>query len=366
MAAKSCLVCVAHWVLFALCLKILGLILPTSITWYYTCPANALLYCLLAGWTYHFTKKRYLGDRIQPQNKAVLITGCDSGFGNLLAKRLDSRGFHVFASCLFPNGPGAEDLKKSCSKRLQVLELDVTNDESVQNAVNFVKENIGSSDLWAIVNNAGVQKGFSIELTGIDEFKDTMEVNAIGPVRVTKAFLPLLRQAKGRVINLTSLAGRVTMPHFSPYTTSKFAAVAFTECLKQEMDVWGVKVISVEPEMFMTPIIHATIKNIDHTFDSLEKGIRADYGEKFLKGFKVFLECLTSMASTKINIVIDDLESAIALEYPNAIYKPRRNFAARIACYIFERFPRSVTDWLIRIIFALMGLPIPKEAENTI
>ncbi|XP_035234006.1 estradiol 17-beta-dehydrogenase 2-like [Stegodyphus dumicola] len=145
MSAKSCLVCITHWVLFGLCLKILGFILPSSITCYYTCTANTLLYCLLAGWTYHFTKKRYLGGRIQPENKAVLITGCDSGFGNLLAKRLDSRGFHVFASCLFPNGPGAEDLKKSCSKRLQVLELDVTKDESVQNAVNFVKENIGSA-----------------------------------------------------------------------------------------------------------------------------------------------------------------------------------------------------------------------------
>ncbi|XP_035231929.1 D-beta-hydroxybutyrate dehydrogenase, mitochondrial-like, partial [Stegodyphus dumicola] len=219
--------------------------------------------------------------------------------------------------------------------------------------------------LWAIVNNAGVQKGFSVELTGIAEFKDTMEVNAISPVRVTKAFLPLLRQTKGRVINMISLAGRVTMPHFCPYVMSKFAAVAFTECLKQEMDVWGVKVISVEPEMFMTPIVLHTVKHIDDTCDSLEKDVRDDYGEKFLKGFKEFFECLTSMSSNKINVVIDDLESAIALEYPDAVYKPRRNFPARISCYILEHFPRSVVDWFTRIIFALMGLPTPKEAENT-
>ncbi|KFM78606.1 Estradiol 17-beta-dehydrogenase 2, partial [Stegodyphus mimosarum] len=128
MSAKSYFVSIAHWILFALSLKVLALTLPSSTTYFYTYSANALLYCFLAGWTYHFTKKRYLGDKVEPENKAILITGCDSGFGNLLAKRLDSRGFYVFASCLFPYGPGAEDLRKSCSKRLQVLELDVTKD----------------------------------------------------------------------------------------------------------------------------------------------------------------------------------------------------------------------------------------------
>ncbi|GFS51340.1 hypothetical protein NPIL_661971, partial [Nephila pilipes] len=70
---------------------------------------------------------------------------CDTGFGNSLAKRLDSKGFHVFASCLNPNGPGADDLRKSCSDRLKVLELDVTEDESVKQAVHFVKYNLESS-----------------------------------------------------------------------------------------------------------------------------------------------------------------------------------------------------------------------------
>ncbi|PRD23725.1 UNVERIFIED_CONTAM: Hsd17b2 [Trichonephila clavipes] len=75
------------------------------------------------------------------------ISGCDSGFGHFLAKRLDSKGFHVFATCLFPDGEGAMELKKSCSQRLRVLHLDVTKDDSVKEATQFVEQNLGTCDL---------------------------------------------------------------------------------------------------------------------------------------------------------------------------------------------------------------------------
>ncbi|GBO36861.1 Estradiol 17-beta-dehydrogenase 2, partial [Araneus ventricosus] len=138
---------------------------------------------------------------------------CARGFGKLIAQHLDSKVFQVFASCLNPDSPGADDLRKSCSSRLQILQLDVTKDESVEKAVQFVKANLGSSDplkfleLWAVINNAGIQKRFLTELTRIQDFQDTMEVNAFGQVRVSKAFLPLLRKSRGRVINMSSLAG---------------------------------------------------------------------------------------------------------------------------------------------------------------
>ncbi|GFU20786.1 estradiol 17-beta-dehydrogenase 2, partial [Nephila pilipes] len=130
---------------------------------------------------------------------------CDSGFGHFLAKRLDSKGFHVFAACLFPSGEGATELKKSCSQRLHVLHMDVTKEDSVKDAVEFVKQNLGSSEFWAVVNNAGIAKGFSFELSDMDDFKNTLDVNTFGPIRVIKAFLPLLKQSKGRVVNITSL-----------------------------------------------------------------------------------------------------------------------------------------------------------------
>ncbi|GBM24934.1 Estradiol 17-beta-dehydrogenase 2 [Araneus ventricosus] len=136
------------------------------------------------------------------------IAGCARGIGNALAKHLDKKGFHVFASCRDPKSPGAEDLRKSCSSRLQVFQLDATNDESVQKAVQFVKDNLRTCGLWAIINNAGIQRGFILELSSIQDFKDSLEVNALGPARVTKAFLPLLREFRGRVINMGSVVGQ--------------------------------------------------------------------------------------------------------------------------------------------------------------
>ncbi|GFT61035.1 estradiol 17-beta-dehydrogenase 2 [Nephila pilipes] len=321
---------------------------------------------IIAKLTFRFTKRQYLSDRIQPDNKAVLITGCDSGFGNALAKQLDSSGFHVFASCLDPSGSGADDLKKSCSKRLQILEMDVTKDDSVKQAVQFVKNNLGTSELWAIVNNAGIQKGYTTELTTMKDFYDTMEVNAFGPVRVTKSFLPLLRQSRGRVINLASLAGRIALPHCSPYTMSKFACVGFSECLRHELDVWGIRVISIEPEFFETCMTNTDNiqKRIDETFSSIEEDVRTDYGEKYIKSFT--LHCGTIVSSPKVHKVLDAIEFAVSLEYPDSVYRPCRNILARTLYKLYEISPKVMQVLYVKFSFYITGFPKPKEADNNL
>ncbi|GBL86577.1 Estradiol 17-beta-dehydrogenase 2 [Araneus ventricosus] len=175
---------------------------------YYSRAVNCIVGSVVAVRTFRITKKRYLNDKVSSERKTVLITGCDTGFGHLLAKHLDSKGFSVIACCLFPNDNGAKELQKSCSERLKVVGLDVTKDESVSQAKEFVTKNLEDSELWAIVNNAGILKGVTIELTSLRDFKDSLEVNTLGVVRVTQAFLPLLRKSKGRVVNLTSVAGK--------------------------------------------------------------------------------------------------------------------------------------------------------------
>ncbi|GFX63969.1 estradiol 17-beta-dehydrogenase 2 [Trichonephila clavipes] len=224
-------------------------------------------------------QQKFLDKKVEPKNKAVLITGCDTGFGHLVAKRLDSKGFHVFATCLFPSGEGATELKKSCSQRLQVLHLDVMKDESVKEAAEFVKQNLGSCDLWAVVNNAGIQTGFSVELSDINDFKNCLEVNTLGPVRVVKAFLPLLRQSKGRIVNITSTAGVNAFPFFTPYTTSKYASVGFTDALREEVDLWGIKVISLEPEIFKTRLTNKKVigKEFDETIKNLDTPLKDEH-----------------------------------------------------------------------------------------
>jgi len=149
-----------------------------------------------------------LVSKISPENRAVLITGCDTGFGHQLAIEIDKLGFHVFAGVLFPDGIGAKNLQFICSERLKVLKMDVTNYEEVSEAINQIKSS--GIQLWAVVNNAGIAINTPIEWGhDVNELSKMLSVNVYGMVRVTKLSMPLLRQSKGRIINVTSVAGKV-------------------------------------------------------------------------------------------------------------------------------------------------------------
>ncbi|GFR25901.1 estradiol 17-beta-dehydrogenase 2, partial [Trichonephila clavata] len=317
--------------------------------WLYSNIFTFSLWLCIVTLTFHFTKRKFLDDRVKPENKAVLITGCDSGFGHLLAKRLDSKGFHVFATCLFPSAGGAMELKKSCSQRLHVLHLDVTKDDSVKEAAEFVQQNLGLCELWAVVNNAGILKGFSVELSDINDFKKCLDVNTLGPVRVVKAFLPLLRQSKGRIVNITSTAGVCAFPFFTPYITSKYATVGFTDALREEVDLWGIKVISLEPEMFQTGLINTKVvdEEFDETFKNLDAPLKDDYDEKFTKSLAKLKDWFLYFASSHLNAVVDCLESAVCLVYPDHTYKCRRNTFVRFIIFCYELFPK---DWQFNFI----------------
>ncbi|XP_042913207.1 estradiol 17-beta-dehydrogenase 2-like, partial [Parasteatoda tepidariorum] len=205
MNSNYVLVVVVHFICTFLVLRTLFHVCPSFIIESINC-GMALASAALIGWlTFRFTKTKWLNDRVQPDGKAVLITGCDRGFGQALAIRLDSLGYHVFASCLSPSDPGVQNFKNKCSSLLHVLEMDVTKENSVQAALEFVKENLSTSELWAVVNNAGIFKGLPVEIAPLQDFKTCLEVNTYGPLRVTKAFLPLLRKSKGRCVNLTSI-----------------------------------------------------------------------------------------------------------------------------------------------------------------
>ncbi|XP_054716933.1 retinol dehydrogenase 16-like [Uloborus diversus] len=346
---------VVHFALVGICLRTFCMFSPPCLISYYTVFSQVILFLMIANFTYEIWNHLYFTRRIKPKDKAVLITGCDSGFGQLLAKRLDHLGFTVFASCLEPSGKGATFLKENCSENLVAFNLDVRNDNSVTNAVKFIKKHLESSgkDLWAIVNNAGVISGFTSELSSMSDFIFCTEVNTLGPVRVTKAFLPLLRKSRGRVINLNSMAGRAALFIESPYSVSKYASVAFTECLRQELDMCGIEVISVEPEFFRTPMTNRdTIGNqIDKVYATLSEEIRTAYGIKYLNYAKLFATFIFGNSSGNVHVVIDALESAVCLKHPAAVYKPCRNIISKVIFYTIERIPNGLKYFCAKILF---------------
>ncbi|GBN33391.1 Estradiol 17-beta-dehydrogenase 2 [Araneus ventricosus] len=285
-------------------------------------------------------------------------SGCARGIGNALAKHLDKKGFHVFASCRDPKSPGAEDLRKSCSSRLRVFQLDVANDESVQKAVQFVEDNLSTCELWAIINNAGIQQGFFLELSSIQDFKDSLEVNALGPARVTKAFLPLLRQSRGRVINMSSVIGRLAVPMTGPYCMSKFACDGFSESLRYDLDMWGVKIISIEPEFFETDMTTemGLSERVDVMCAKIDEDVRKDYGEEFLKAFKHMITTIFP-PSPNMQKLVEAIECAVSLKHPGAVYKVCRNVGVRALLTVWDVLPEELKVFIFRIVSTLFGLP---------
>lgn len=146
--------------------------------------------------------------KVDPSDKAVLITGCDTGFGHRLARKLDAYGFVVFAGVLAPDGPGARLLKTTCSHRLEIIELDVTDSKDVAETVQIIQQH--ATPLWAVVNNAGILFSTFQEFDNdVDVHRRTFDVNVFGMIRITKACLPLLRKTPAsRIVNVASLAGK--------------------------------------------------------------------------------------------------------------------------------------------------------------
>jgi len=188
----------------------------------------------------------------EPSGRAVVVTGASTGIGAACALQLDGLGFRVFAGIRKP--ADADALRRRTSDRLTPLSLDVTDAQGVADAARAVSIATGTTGLHGLVNNAGIVVAGALELLPLAEVRRLFEVNVFGQVAVTQAFLPLLRRARGRVVNVGSIAGRMAVPFLGPYAASKFALEALTDSLRVEVRPWGIRVIIVEPGAIKTPL----------------------------------------------------------------------------------------------------------------
>jgi NAD(P)-dependent dehydrogenase (short-subunit alcohol dehydrogenase family) len=172
--------------------------------------------------------------------RLALVTGTSTGIGRATAIHLANLGYEVLAGVR-----NAEDAPPG----LEPIKLDVTSADDVAAAA----ERIGPT-LHALVNNAGIAVNGPIEVAAVSEWRRQFEVNLFGQVAVTQALLPALINTKGRIVNISSIAGRVAFPLVGPYTASKFALEAVTDVLRREVEPHGVRVIGVEPGTIATPV----------------------------------------------------------------------------------------------------------------
>lgn len=184
--------------------------------------------------------------------RAVVITGASTGIGKGCALALDKLGARVFAG-VRKEADGAA-LQAEASERLTPVMLDVTDGDQIQAAVRLVQEGMGDAGVAGLINNAGIGVGGPLEFIDLDDLRWQMEVNVIGPMAMIRAFMPLIRQGKGRIVNISSIAGRSATPFMGPYSASKHALEALSDPLRVELRLWNIHVSLIEPGAVQTPI----------------------------------------------------------------------------------------------------------------
>ncbi|MDM9379465.1 SDR family NAD(P)-dependent oxidoreductase [Chlorogloeopsis sp. ULAP01] len=206
---------------------------------------------------------------------AILITGTSAGIGRATALLLDQKGYQVFTGVRTEKD--AESLKQEASGMLTPIILDITNQAQIQAASEFVSLAVGEQGLFGLVNNpCGITYG-PLECVPIEDVRLNFEVGIIGHIAVTQAFLPMLRKAKGRIINISASCGKIALPYFGLLSASKFALESFTDSLRTELCSSGIEVSSILSGAFKTDIYKKVKESYEITYANMSPETKALY-----------------------------------------------------------------------------------------
>ncbi|CAI2318991.1 unnamed protein product [Caenorhabditis sp. 36 PRJEB53466] len=310
-----------------------------------------------------FLTIRYYLERVQIEHlseKAVFITGCDSGFGRGLALKCVEAGMPVFAGCLTQQGIeslSSEAEKSTGNVPFDAFLMDVTSDESVRNAAKRIEE---KCEKYGVVNNAGITgKHINDDFLDIDDYLKVAEINLWGPVRTTQAVKKLLKRARGRVVTVASICARVGLPGIAPYTVSKYGVSGFCDVIRHELRPFGVSVHILEPGFFDTPLINRQKidAEIQEAWKLAPKEVKGEYGEQYFQDSRQKTQLfLNSIASSQISLVIDAYFHAITSKFPRSRYQV--GWDSILMFIPFSYLPTGVQDY----IFAAITFFLPKPA----
>eukprot|EP01126_Amoeba_proteus_P006366 TRINITY_DN12232_c0_g1_i1.p1 TRINITY_DN12232_c0_g1~~TRINITY_DN12232_c0_g1_i1.p1 ORF type:complete len:347 (-),score=62.20 TRINITY_DN12232_c0_g1_i1:41-1081(-) len=291
------------------------------------------------------------------QQKSVLITGCDSGFGKELALKLSGKGITVFAGCLTEKGK--DELANV--NHLHAFLMDVTSPKSVKDGFAFVSKKLGERGLWGIVNNAGVLRGTNLECSSLKDWQLQLNVNVVGIFLVTQAFLPLLRKEKGsRIVNISSVAGRFAFPGTSSYSASKFAVQGLSDSLRRELAMWGMKVIIIEPGVMRTPLWDVPFDRarMEADLKDLPKEVFDLYGMDYFEQGHQAGKKLVANLSNDPKLVVNILEESLTTRYPLTRY----SVGSDTYMWFFLAYsPTWLSDWLLSLD---KNKPIPQALKK--
>jgi NAD(P)-dependent dehydrogenase (short-subunit alcohol dehydrogenase family) len=286
-------------------------------------------------------------------SKVVLITGASTGFGNEAAQRLARRGHHVFATMRDAQGRNAqpraelERLARDEKLKLEVLELDVTSEDSVTRAVDAALRQ--TSRLDAVINNAGYAGIGITEAYTAEQFQQMFDVNVFGAVRVNRAVLPAMRkQRSGLLIHLSSGAGRVAVPAMAAYCASKFALEALADTYRYELRQFGVDSVIVEPGIYKTPIFDRLAAPADR--DRVAAYGTTDFAERVLGVFQFVSGAPDNPGSTEV------ADALVRLIEMNAAERPFRTVVSAAIQPLLEPY-NAAAEGLRPVVAQIFNVP---------
>jgi NAD(P)-dependent dehydrogenase (short-subunit alcohol dehydrogenase family) len=267
---------------------------------------------------------------------SVLITGANGGVGSALTKELAGTGRRVFAAVRSQRAAAA----LAAHGDVVPVQFDITDEESIRSAAHTVAEQVGDEGLAGLVNNAGMIVQGPLELVPIHALRRQFEVNVIGQIAVTQAFLPLLRRGGGTIVNMGAATGRVTVPMLGPISASKTALESLTDALRMELKHQGVAVTIIEPGAMETAI-----------FDKAAASAAADgyAGSEatqrlYAKALETVGELAANQQTSPVDGVVATIVKALSSDSPDARYVVGRD-ASRLV--MLRRFPQGLRDRLL-------------------
>jgi NAD(P)-dependent dehydrogenase (short-subunit alcohol dehydrogenase family) len=278
--------------------------------------------------------------------RSALVTGASTGIGRATALRLDAGGWRVFAGVR--REEDAESLRAEGSERLAPVMLDVTDAGAIAAAAELLEGELGGTGLDGLVNNAGVAVPSPLETIPIEDFRRQVEVNLTGQVAVTQAMLPLIRRARGRIVFISSIGGRIAFPLTGAYHAAKWGVEAVGDVFRQELRPWGISVSIVEPGSIDTPIWDRGERIAD------EIGERTPHREELYgKAIAAYRKVTRDLAKRGI----PPAKVAAAIEHALTARRPRSRYLvgldAKLQARIKPLVPPRIWD---RTVARIMGL----------
>ena len=277
----------------------------------------------------------------QSDQMTVVVTGASTGIGAACALDCASRGMTVFAGVR--DLRAGEALAAKGGSRLIPITLDVTDEPSIARSVEVVQRAVGEAGLGGLVNNAGVVIGSPLEVIPLSQLRKQLEVNVIGQIAVTQAFLPLLRRGRGRIVNMGSIAGRGTIPLLGPYSASKYALEALTDALRMELQPWGIQVSIIEPGAIATPIWEKSGKTAEELESLVGDEAKALYSEAVIR----IREAVAQSAQRAISpdVVVRAVHHALTAAHPKTRYLVGKD--AKLRAWMVKWLPDRIQDTLL-------------------